>query len=363
MANVALLDIDMSAVNFAAVHAELLTLKLDNPRTRAGADSKLRAIAEWANYVDDCALAFQSRLYDHEVAIAALEAVAAAVPLAGHTARSVVGRAANSSGVAADIAGNGTSTAPAVPVDNGTTVAFRQLTLSDMGDGTILDIDAAAESTLSWRGAGDGARTFGGLSWSTVNVAAADAFGLVASTGLQFDATTSSTAYTTSARTCPYLRIPITTAIPNFDPLGTYVLEAYFSSLTLGTSANRIVLGIDLDVAGTDRMLCGGRRNTSGTQQIYSTIDAAGTINGDTSSADCVAVRINAHGVSSYGGASSGGTFPSRYTKSGGIMGAVDSYCSVMDDNAFVVIAFAPNEAGGAMAATLRRFRIRRIRG
>jgi hypothetical protein len=73
MANPALLDIDMSAVSFAAAHAELLTLKLDNPRSRPDADSKLRAIAAWANYVDDCALAFQARLYEHATAIADLE--------------------------------------------------------------------------------------------------------------------------------------------------------------------------------------------------------------------------------------------------------------------------------------------------
>lgn len=79
MANPALLDIDMSAVDFAAAHAELLTLKLDNPRTRPDADSKLRAIAAWANYVDDCALAFQSRLQEHATAIADLEGAVTAL--------------------------------------------------------------------------------------------------------------------------------------------------------------------------------------------------------------------------------------------------------------------------------------------
>jgi hypothetical protein len=90
MANPALLDIDMTAVDFAAAHAELLTLKLDNPRSRPDADSKLRAIAAWANYVDDCALAFQARLYEHATAIddlvAAVEALEADPGVTDHGA-------------------------------------------------------------------------------------------------------------------------------------------------------------------------------------------------------------------------------------------------------------------------------------
>lgn len=74
MATIGMLDIDLDAVDFAAAHRELISFKIDNPRTRADAVSRTRAIAAWGNWVDDSVLAFQRRLREHTEALASLDA-------------------------------------------------------------------------------------------------------------------------------------------------------------------------------------------------------------------------------------------------------------------------------------------------
>jgi hypothetical protein len=277
------------------------------------------------------------------------------------SARSVVGRAANSGGARADIVGTGSASDIRFLGDDGTTASFRSLTLATVGDQVIVDIDATTEASSNWQ-ASDGSHTFGGFTWTTANGAAANTWGPDGSTGVRFNAATTSTVYTDASRTATYMRILASTLLGSaFELFGTYLIEAYFSSLTLGTTPNRVLIGLDLDTASaTDRFMGGGRRNTSGTQQLY-TQQAASMI-GDGSTLQTIAVKVEASSVSTYGGTYSAG-FPNPYTKSGGIQAATDSYCSVMDPQSYIVIAHVTGEAGGNMDDTLARLRVKRVRG
>lgn len=231
------------------------------------------------------------------------------------------------------------------------------------GSTTLVDIDATAAATSDWVAGGAGTYAFGGVNWTVANTTAADTFGLVNATGLRFNASATNGAYTTSARSAAYLRVPVATLIPTFDVMGTYVIEVYLSSVTFGTSANRIYFGIENDTGGTDRMIGGGRRNTSGTQQTYVTIDAAGTILGNAATHDALAVRFNAASVSGYSGAYSAG-FPT-YQLSGGHASHADSVVNAVgaDSTNYFFIAFISGETGAAMDCTLARYRIRRVDG
>lgn len=229
------------------------------------------------------------------------------------------------------------------------------------GSSTLVDIDATAAATNDWQAGGDGTYAFGGVNWTVANVSAADTFGLVNATGLRFNASATNGAYTTSSRTAAYLRTPITTLIPTFDVMGTYVIEVYLSSVTFGTSGNRIAFGIDHDGSGTDRMLCGGRRNTSGTQQTYVTFDTAASILGNAASHDALAIRINANGITGFSGTYSAG-FPT-YTFSGGHASHPDATINTIGADSYFFIAFISGETGAAMDCTLARYRIRRVDG
>lgn len=231
-------------------------------------------------------------------------------------------------------------------------------------EGIITDIDRTAEATSNWVTGGAGTYSVGGVNWTVANTTAADTFGLVGGTGLRFNANATNGTYHTTTRTAPYLRVPVTTLVPTFDPMATYVIEVYVSSATLGTNGNRIVFGIENDTAGTDRMLCGGRRNASGTQQTYATIDTAASIQGSSATHTAIALRVNADGVSAFSGTYSGGAFPDPYAFSAGHLAHADSVVNAMggDTTNYFFIAFASGETGAAMDCTLARYRIRRVR-
>lgn len=231
-------------------------------------------------------------------------------------------------------------------------------------EGIITDIDLTAEATSDWVAGGAGSYSVGGVNWTVANTTAADTFGLVNATGLRFNAAAVSGTYHTTTRTAAYLRVPVATLVPTFDPMATYVIEVYISAATLGTNGNRIAFGIENDTTGTDRMLCGGRRNASGTQQTYVTIDGAASIQGSAATHTAIALRINADGVSAFSGAYSGGAFPHPYAFSSGHITHADSVVNAMGGDAtnYFFVAFITGETGGAMDCTLARYRIRRIR-
>jgi hypothetical protein len=269
--------------------------------------------------------------------------------------RSVLGRSANSSGARADIAGGG---ANQVLSDDGTTIAFRSITTVEDAASVLVDIDCSAQAVNDWNAGGDNTYSLGGFTWTIRNTNVADTFGPDGSTGVRYNASGTASEWTTSTRTATSLSIALTTLIPTWDVAGTYVVECYFSSVTLGTSGDRIQIAIDYDTAGTDRLLGGGRRNSSGTQQTYAIVDT--TINGNAYTDDAIAIRVNMNGVGGMSGTYSAG-FPANYQHSGGYGPAAASFASALDGSASLVISFVNGNTGGACDATLRRIRIRRI--
>lgn len=233
--------------------------------------------------------------------------------------------------------------------------------VADVADTVLYDQDF---STLANNTFADGAEVIGSHTWTAANVAAATIFDIQNGTGMRFDAAASSTAYTTTTRSASNIGIPILTLIPTYDPVRTYVIDAYFTTLTLGVSGNRVLLGLDNNDDGTDRLAGGGPRNPGTAVTLSASTQIEGTIGGSYSSVghDTFGVRISPDGLTAYSGTYSGG-FPTAYARVGSVIQhATGSYSPAMDPtNARFVIAFVTGEAGGAMAATLRRLRIRRI--
>ncbi len=226
--------------------------------------------------------------------------------------------------------------------------------IGDISDDVLYDQDF---STLANNTFADGSEVIGSHTWTAANVAAATIFDIQNGTGLRFDATTTSTVYNTSTRSASNIGIPITTLIPAFDPLRTYVIDVYFTTLTLGNVANRVLVCFDNNGAGTDHLSGGGPHNDFIGTQIESTTSAA-TPRG---AHNVIGVRISPEGVAAYASTYASG-FP-VYALAGSYQPhATQNFSPAMDPtNTRLVIAFVTGEAGGAMVATLRRLRVRRI--
>jgi hypothetical protein len=227
----------------------------------------------------------------------------------------------------------------------------------DAVDAVLYDVDF---STLANNTLTNGAEVIDGDSWTVANAAAATTFEVLNGSGIHFDAAASSTAFTTAGRTAASLRIVLSTLIPGWDPLRTYVIEAYFTTLTIASANNRVFIGIDADGAGTDRIAGGGPRGSATITTHVQTEAAisAGQANGGH---NAYGVRISPEGVTSCSG-TYGPSFP-VYS----LVGASSQHTSpnqghsVMDPASFLTIAFVTGEAGGAMDVVLRRLRIRRV--
>lgn len=225
------------------------------------------------------------------------------------------------------------------------------------GDTVLYSVDFStlANNTLS-----NGTETIDGFGWTIANAAAATTFAVENGTGIHFDAAASSTAYTTSSRTATNMSILISTLIPTWDPQRDYVIEVYFSSLTLGTSNNRVLVCLEnTDNTGAERLLGGGRQNVSGTQRFQNQNEATARTSTITTTNDCFALKVSAGQMAVCGGASSGGDFPSAYGHADALSST--NGASVSSTTSFLTIAFPTGEAGGAMDAVLRRLQIRRV--
>ncbi len=274
-------------------------------------------------------------------------------------ARTLLGRSANSAGARADIAGAGTSTARQVPIDDGTSVAFGPLTVTDVSDGTLYDVDF---SSLANNTFADGTETIDGFNWTVINTAASNTFSILNGSGIRFNATTTSTAFTNATRTASALFIAVSTLIPTYSPEWTYVIDFYLSSATLGTAGNTVLVGILTNVAGTDSLRAGGRRNLAASQQTCTEQDA--TIVGQNYTNDAFGVKLSSEGVTTYSGTYAAG-FPTPYENAGGTIGTAATGIAnpyLERSNSLFFIAFPTGEAGGNMDATIARMRIRRIR-
>jgi hypothetical protein len=242
---------------------------------------------------------------------------------------------------------------------NTTTAGFMSsahFDIVDLIDAVLYDVDfsSLANNTLA-----DGAEVIDGDSWTVANAAAATTFAIENGTGLHFDATTTSTIYTTATRTASHLRIAIGTLIPAYDPLRVYVIEGYFPTLTIGAASNRVLMAFDYDAGGTDRLAGGGPRGSGPTTSIQQDANiTAGFANGGH---DTYAIRISPDGLMSLSGTYAAG-FPVYTT-----VGSSTSHATPtngpnpLDPSAFLVIAFVTGEAGGAMDVVLERLRVRRV--
>lgn len=224
------------------------------------------------------------------------------------------------------------------------------------GGYTLIDIDCTAQATNDWNAGGDGTYALGGVNWTIANTGVADTLGPVLSTGLRWNATASATVYTNASRTACNISIPVLTLTPAFVPWGRYLFEIYCSSLTLPTSTDQIMVGLFADQPGTDHVMMGGRRNSAGTQETCTTLNASTLGIGYTD--DNFGVMLDVHGVICNSGTYSSGFV---YTHQGGYQSNGANNTGCFDTSiARWVIAF-PSSATGNADATIARIRIRRV--
>lgn len=267
------------------------------------------------------------------------------------TARSVLG-VAGGSAARADIAA---TTDDTFLGRTGGSVSFSSISVNQVGDQILYDQDFSllANNTFA-----DGAEVIGSHTWTAANSAAGQIFDIQNGTGLRFDAAASSTVYTTTTRSAANISIPILTLIPTFDPIRSYMIDAYYTTLTLGSVANRVLICLDNNGAGTDHLSGGGPISTFIGTQIEATTSGATPYGAH----NCIGTLISPHGVAGYAGTYSSG-FPTAYALAGSYQPhATQNFTPAMDPTgARFVIAFVTGEAGGLMVATLRHVRARRV--
>lgn len=226
----------------------------------------------------------------------------------------------------------------------------------------VRDIDCSTEAANNWDAGGDGTYSLGGLTWNIVNTARSDTFGPDGSTGVRFNATAGvTTAFDNASQTATYIWLLATTLIPSFNPLSDYIVEYYYSSLTLSTTGDAV--GLILWNSTGARVARGGRRNTSGTQQTCLRLD--GNENGTGYSDNAFALRFNATNAAVASGTYAAG-FPSAYPHLGAMvsLAVATPLQNPILDPASLRIGFAwlANTAGNA-DSTLARIRVWRRRG
>lgn len=225
----------------------------------------------------------------------------------------------------------------------------------------VRDIDCAAQANNDWNAGGDGTYSLGGLTWNIVNTGVADTLGPNGSTGVRFNSTAgTTTVFNNTSRTATHMWIAGTTLLPNFDPLSAYVVEFYYSSITLAASSDEI--GVFFWNSSSNRVVRAGRR-FSATQQTMLMLDA--NTQGTTYTDDAFALRIDAATASIASGTYAAG-FPSPYPRMSSVtmMGTNQPIASPIFDPTNLRIGFAwvSNTAGNA-DSTLARIRVWQRRG
>ena len=236
--------------------------------------------------------------------------------------------------------------------------------LSAVGEGeTVKDTDWTGLSTEDYAAGGDSVYTVDGDSWTMAGTANADTFGIVSSTGLRFNADGTNTNWSSSGATATRLFISLSNLIPNYSPFGTYVVELYFSSLTLGVNGNRIVAALSQSDSGGGNVRGGGPYRTSGEDRVH--VQTQLTLNSgfDDSTMNAFAIRFDSSGLTVLGDTYSGGDFPSVYSRIGGFVQSpeLDGGVALNGRAAFFTLAFPTGETSGNMDATLARSRVRRL--
>lgn len=395
MANVAALDIDMSAVDFRAAHAELVRLKRDRNGARPTTDAWRRAIAEWANWVDDVALALQSRSQDHETRVAALEAgtgltldavtdthivVRSGADLgdSGYTATDI---ADIITGIQDIVATPGDVVAVAAPVtvgaanDPGTSSALARAdhvhaagSIADVTDYVVRTCTFANDATVVFAN-GVGV-VLGGVTWIPQNVTAATIFRNAVASGIQWTAPTSgaTTAMTESTQTAAYLYTTLGDLVgSSFRPWHRYVIEVHLSSSTFENNTEACYVFAWSPTAsptGSNQRMRGcGIGNNAGTRgmRVIQSTTVSGGVAAPTETV--FALELSS---ASYGGAFLGtysGGFPTAYEQGASMTadpsGAAEPF---MRTDTRIGFAFVQSlDATPTTAAVIPRMQVRRV--
>lgn len=195
--------------------------------------------------------------------------------LGNGAAASVLGVAGASPAARADIVGTGTASVPAIMSHDGSTVAFR--TLSVLGDGlqTLVDQDLTALATNAFA---DGAETIGALEGNAGGTANAGAnWGIVNGTGLRLSSTGGT--WNSGTTTGPHWYCTVS-SIPGWRSGKSFIVDLVITAGTFAAGNDQLrfgLWGIAGQPLGTNsaRMRMGIRGNVSGNQQVACLADTS----------------------------------------------------------------------------------------
>jgi hypothetical protein len=317
--------------------------KTGNAALNTGALTVTNATTQWGNLIDSFVLAVY--------------------PMMRGTARSVLGRAANTAGAVAHISGGGASTGHHVLSDNGTTVAFRSF--ADASTIYEVDFSSLANNTLT-----DGAETIDGITWTVANAAEAGTFDISNGNGLRIIAATSNGGASTMNSTTQAAAYLYTTlgSIPGYDPAYSYVVEIYCSTLVHEASGEGVQLFL-WDVANSPNTSSGAKFrsaeivNNGGTRIVRTTITTT-SVNGTENRAghNVIQIRINGLGTGPVNTGTWAGSWPVCTT---GLVwqtataAALDSYSH--NNMRLGIALLSANDASPTTAVTVQRMRVRRV--
>jgi hypothetical protein len=278
------------------------------------------------------------------------------------TARTVLGRSANSAGARADIAGAGAVTGQHFLTDNGTTLAFRSY--ADANTIYEVDFSSLANNTLT-----DGTESIDGINWTVANAAEAGTFDILNGTGLRIIAATSNGGASTMNSTTQAAAYLYTTlgSIPGYDPAYSYIAEIYCSTLVHEASGEGAQLFL-WDVANSPNTSSAAKWrsaeiiNSAGTRILRTTITTT-SVSGTENRAghNVIQIRLNGLGTGPVNTGTWAGSWPVCTT---GLVwqtataAGLDSYSH---NNMRIGIALlSANDASPTTAVTVQRMRIRR---
>lgn len=284
-------------------------------------------------------------------------------------ARSVIGRAANSSGDPADISGSGTAAAPQVLTDDGSTCAFTSYSSVRLAASVLYEVNFSSlgNNTLT-----DGAETIDGLGWVWANTGEMGTCAVQNGTGIRMVVATSNggaVTMTSASQLIAYGYVPLS-QIAGWDPTAEYVIEIYCSARVLEANGEYVALGLwgvaNSPFSGSAARMRAAKlvRNAGDTADVMrntlNTTDDTGDVAID--SHNVIAIRVSAAGIGQvYSGIWSAG-WPTSYTAhsifpSGPV---ASSPMNTGDVRIFVGLGTA-NDASPSTSVTIERMRIRRV--
>jgi hypothetical protein len=285
------------------------------------------------------------------------------------TARSVKCRAANSTGVIADVQGAGTASVPQILSDNGTTLAFRTWAALRDASNVLYEVNF---STLANNTFVDGAETIDGLAYVAANMAELGTAAVQNGTGIRMIAATSNggaTTMTSASQLIPYIYVPLS-QIAGYDSTATYIIEIYCPSRVLEANGEYVALGLwgvaAAPFASSDARMRAAKlvRNAGDTADVMRvTLNATDdTADVDISAHNVIAIKVDGAGIGqAFSGTWSAG-WPTSYTPHSIFQTApaADSPMNSGDVRIFMGLGCA-NDASPSTAVTIERMRIRKV--